>query len=83
LEALVAQAGLTPLSARDVDVTWNYTNLDAALRALISAGPAVRAINTSGEARVREAVAEAINRFRLANGAYRLENKFCYLIAAT
>ena len=54
---------------------------EAALRALLAAGPAVRAIQAAGEERVRAAVAQAIAPFRLSSGGYRLENRFRYLLA--
>jgi hypothetical protein len=41
----------------------------------------VKAIQTSAEEHVREAVVGAIAPFRLSSGGYRMENKFRYLIA--
>jgi SAM-dependent methyltransferase len=81
LEHLLAGAGLTAIAAGEVDVPWRFKNLDAALRALLSTGPSVRAIRAVGEPRVRHAVAEAISPFRTSGGEYRLENRFRFLIA--
>jgi hypothetical protein len=53
-----------------------------ALRAMLSAGPAERAIRNSGMDRAREAVANAIAPYRKPAGEYRLNNKFRYLIAS-
>jgi SAM-dependent methyltransferase len=81
LRSLVESAGLTPHSVHDVDVVWHYDDVEIAITSLLAAGPAILAIQTSGRDRVRAAAAEAIAPFRLANGAYRLENRFRYLIA--
>src|ERR671937_518267 len=67
LEELVAQAGLTPHAAHEVTTRWEYPDRDTALRGLLSAGPAVKAIDVGGEERVSEAVAESIAPFRTAS----------------
>jgi hypothetical protein len=72
---------LTPTEADEADVPWVYPDLRTALRGLMAAGPAVKAINASGEDRTREAIAEAIVPFRSVSGGYRLENTFRYVIA--
>jgi 2-polyprenyl-3-methyl-5-hydroxy-6-metoxy-1,4-benzoquinol methylase len=81
LRSLVASAGLTPVSVADVDVTWQFGDLDTALAAMLSAGPSVLAIQASGRDRVQATLQQAIAPFRLANGAYRLENRFRSLLA--
>jgi hypothetical protein len=77
-----ASAGLTPQLVEDVDVTWQFEDLDTALAAMLSAGPSILAIQTSGRDRVRATLERAIAPFRLSNGRYRLENRFRYLVAA-
>lgn len=81
LEALARDAGLTPKSIHDVDAPWTFPSLEVALRGLLSAGPAIRAIRHSGEAAVREAVARSIEPFKTPSGGYALRNKFRYLLA--
>jgi SAM-dependent methyltransferase len=81
LERLVEDAGLTPGEHVEVECTWPYPDLETALRGLLSAGPAVRAIRHAGEERVRRAVSDAIAPFRTAQGAYQIENTFRYLVA--
>jgi SAM-dependent methyltransferase len=81
LERLAVAAGLTPGDQLEVECTWYYPELDTALRGLLSAGPAVRAVRHSGEERVRRAVTDAITPFRTARGGYRIENTFRCLIA--
>jgi hypothetical protein len=46
------------------------------VRGLLSSGPAVKAIEHSGEAAARDAVLAAIEPLRTAEGGYRLENTF-------
>jgi hypothetical protein len=65
----------------DVDVTWQFENLATALAAMLSAGPSILAIQTSGRDRVRATLERAIAPFRLSTGRYRLENRFRYLVA--
>ena len=73
LEALVEQAGLAPKSVVDVDCPFEYPDLETLLRGFLSAGPSVKAIQVSGEARVRDAVTAAMAPFKLSSGGYRLE----------
>lgn len=81
LEALARRAGLTPMGVYDVDCPWVYSDLETALRGLLSSGPVVRAIEISGEKGMREAVTGALEPFRSSSGAYRMENKFRYMMA--
>ena len=83
LEELVAHAGLTPHAAHEITTRWEYLDRDTALRGLLSAGPAVRAINVAGKERVSEAVADSIAPFRTASGGYAIENSWRYLVAST
>jgi 2-polyprenyl-3-methyl-5-hydroxy-6-metoxy-1,4-benzoquinol methylase len=81
LEALAIQADLTPVEVADVAVEWCFADLDDALDALLSSGPAIRAIQIVGERRVRSVVTDSIRAFGTARGEYRLENTFRYLLA--
>ncbi len=81
LEALARQAELTPVEEVEVAVEWCFADLDDALDALLSSGPAVRAIQIVGERRVRTVVTDSIRPFGTARGEFRLENAFRYLIA--
>lgn len=81
LTALLRQAGLTPVYADEVECVWEYPDLETALKGLLSAGPAVKAIQTSGDQKVREAVVIAIAPFQQSSGSYRLKNQFRYVIA--
>jgi hypothetical protein len=62
-------------------VPWLWDDEETALRGLISAGPATRAIEAAGEQATRDAVRTAIAPYRRPDGGYRLENEFVYLVA--
>lgn len=82
LTALVRQAGLQPRHGGRIIESWKLsTDLNIALRTILSAGPAAAAIEHSGEERVREAITDVLAQFRTNSGAYHLENEFVYLIA--
>jgi len=80
LKALVSEAGLTPGAIVDVACPWVYPDIETALRGMLSAGPAERAIRASSFERAREAVAVAIKSYRTEAGDYRLNNTFRYLV---
>jgi SAM-dependent methyltransferase len=80
LEALARSAGLEPGRADEVPCPWTFPDLDAALSAMLSSGPTVKAINASGEAAVRDAVVTAIEPFRRPAGGYEIGSAFRYLI---
>jgi SAM-dependent methyltransferase len=81
LKALAVEAGLSTVAVVDVSCPWVYPDLDTALKGMLSAGPAERAIQASSHERARAAVAAAIETFRTSSGGYRLENTFRYLVA--
>jgi SAM-dependent methyltransferase len=81
LAAFLRQAGLKPLHAGAVPCMWEYADRETALRGNLSTGPAVRASQIAGEARVREVVGNSLAPFEQADGTYRLHNTFRYLIA--
>ena len=81
LPDLARDAGLEPIRSTEVDCVWRYADERTALRGLLSAGPAVRAIQASGERAVRQAVLKAIAPYRLPTGGYELLNTCRYVIA--
>jgi SAM-dependent methyltransferase len=82
LRAFASEGGLTPIDVVDVDMPFIYADVESALRGVLSAGPAARAIHAAGEGRVRDLVAAALAPYRLSSGGVRLENRFRYLVAA-
>jgi SAM-dependent methyltransferase len=81
LERLAEDAGLAPATSGDVRTTWAYPDHETALRAVLSAGPAVRVIEVAGEQAVREVTEQAIAPYRTAGGGYAIENEWRYVIA--
>ena len=81
LKGLAAEAGLSPGAVVDADCPWSFASLDVALRGMLAAGPAERAIRNSSMERAREAVSAAIAPYRRPAGDYLMRNKFRYLVA--
>ena len=83
LEALVIKSGLTPSVVKKVECPWDYPDEKTALRGLLSSGPAIRAIQETGEDMVRDLILKVIAPFKTRSGGYYLTNNFHYLIATT
>ena len=81
LKAFAAEAGLTPLNVIDVACPWIYPDLDTALKGMLSAGPAERAIRSSSPEKARDAIGDAIAPYRTPSGGYHMDNVFRYLIS--
>ena len=81
LEGVVTDAGLTPETSFDHAWAFDYADEPALLRSLLSAAPAVVAARTSGEQAVRHAIRGAMAPFLTADGGYRVENEWHYLLA--
>ncbi len=82
LESLVEEAGLTPDELHEVPCPWAYADLDTAVQALASSGPAVRAEQEAGREIVEQAIAQALQPYLdVATGIVQLENVFRYLVA--
>ena len=81
LEDLARRAGLEPERTRELDWTWRYPDRETALRGWLSVGLSSLAIEVAGEDAVRSALTSALERFRLTDGAYRLENTVRCLVA--
>jgi SAM-dependent methyltransferase len=81
LEALAAEAGLTPESAFDTTWAFVYADEEALGRAMVAvAGLAVLA-GADREQELKTAIVEGLAPYRRADGSYRLENEYRFLIA--
>ena len=80
-ESALEQAGLRVIDRGDVPEVLEYPDADAACRSMMAGSAGVRAIQHSGEERVRQAILERLDEFRVESGGYRFENRFRYLIA--
>jgi SAM-dependent methyltransferase len=81
LEALVEQAGLTATDDGYIELTFEYPDETALLKANNSNGPVVLAERTSGEATVADALRNALAPFRTVSGGYRIETEWRYVTA--
>jgi SAM-dependent methyltransferase len=80
LEALAGKAGLKPEGVTSITTTMAFPDEATALRGLIAAGVVERAIRNSGEAAVRNGIAEAIRPSRKADGSYAFKNEWRFLV---
>ena len=76
LENLVTDAGFKITESTDVPATWDYPDEETAIKGLISAGPAARAIGHSGYEPVHAAVKTAVQPYLQSNGHVVYHNKF-------
>jgi len=81
LASLLASAGFEPQATRDVICRFDYRDGTETLRALLSAGPAVRAIRHAGNEAVERSVLESVDAFRQADGSYAMPNAFRFTLA--
>jgi SAM-dependent methyltransferase len=81
LEATLETAGFTINSNQDVPTIWDFPDTIIALRGLLSAGPAVRAIDHSGKEKVQDAVLASLQPYIQADGHVVYHNKFRVVIA--
>jgi SAM-dependent methyltransferase len=83
LEALVEQAGLRAGAVGEVPTPYVWPDVATAVRAQSASGPAVKAIEHSGEDALRDALTAVMTRHQRGGGEVRLDNVFRYLIAWT
>ena len=81
VDSVLEGAGGRVVNRGNQSVVLEYPNVESACRAAMAGSGAVRAIQHSGEARVRQAILEALSPFRTEAGSYRMHNTFHYLIA--
>jgi SAM-dependent methyltransferase len=81
LAALLVGGGLEPGETRDIVCRFDYPNDEAAVQAMISAGPCVRAARHAGEEATRRALLESVEPYRQADGSYRIANAFRFTVA--
>ena len=81
LEHLMEAAGFTLYSVADIPAVWTYPDPATALKGLLSAGPAAKAIEHSGFEKVYRTVEDAIQPYLQSDGRLVLRNKFRVAIA--
>lgn len=78
LEQLVRDGGFDLEDIRRVDTPWRYRDLNMALRAFTSAGPAQQALEIVGEEKLRAVLEAATAPFLQPDGTYLLKNVFMF-----
>jgi SAM-dependent methyltransferase len=81
LERLVANARLSISEDGQIETSYEYSDLQTALRAIGSAGLTVLAERTAGPDAVTDAIAEALGPYITPTGGYRLEVESRYVKA--
>lgn len=81
LGALAEEAGLRPRRSLELDWSWQYPDLDTALRGLMSAGLSRLAVESAGEDAVKRALIDALRSLRVDGGAYEVNNSVHCLLA--
>ena len=81
LEKVLEETGLKIISTEDIPTIWNYPDTETALKGLLAAGPAIRAIEHSGFEKVQQAVAQALKPYVDNDGHVVYHNKFRIVIA--
>jgi SAM-dependent methyltransferase len=82
LEGLFEAAGLNVLESGEVDCPFNYPDFETFWRALVSAGPFQSTLRVVSEEKLRLALRDAVEAFRLGNGELLIQpNAFKYVVA--
>jgi SAM-dependent methyltransferase len=80
-ESAIEVASLHLLDRGEISIVLTFPTVEAACQAFLAGGTGARAIQYSGEQRVRGAIREALTEFRTETGEYRIQNRFRFLIA--
>jgi len=81
LEKNISEAGLNIVSVTDMSVTWDYPNLEMAMKGLMSAGPVARAVDNSGFETAYRTILDAVKPFARPEGNVVYNNKFRIVIS--
>ncbi|MDQ6833617.1 MAG: class I SAM-dependent methyltransferase, partial [Chloroflexota bacterium] len=81
IEAMMEEAGLTPVSSGDVPVVYEWPDIETATRAFLASGPGERIMQVAGEAAAREAMRPVLDSLGTNTGGVRSANAFHYVIA--
>ncbi len=80
LEALLASAGLEPVTSAEVPLTWAHEDADRAVRAVLASGGGALAIEAAGVEAARQALTAAAVPFTLPSGRIEMHNIFRFAI---
>jgi SAM-dependent methyltransferase len=76
LRELLTEAGFHVTGSADIPSIWDYPDTETALKGLLSAGPATRAIDHSGFDKVNTTLREAVKPYIKSNGHVVYHNAF-------
>jgi SAM-dependent methyltransferase len=82
LEGIAAAAGLTPQDAFDVSWAYRYEDDDTLARDMLAVGGLAELAGPARVDELRASILDALAPYRTADGAYRLENEFHFVVAA-
>ena len=82
MESVLKAVGLRSTDAGEFSIVLNYADAETASKAFLAGGGSARAMQHSGEERVRQAMRDVLKGFRAETGEYRIENRFRFVIAA-
>lgn len=81
LEKILEEIGFKIITSTDVSSTWDYPDVQTALKGLLSAGPVAKAVEASGFERVHQAISDVIQPYIQTNGHVVFHNKFRVVIS--
>ena len=81
VELVLEAAGLRLIDRGEVPIVVDYPDAESACRAMMAGSGGIRAVQHSGEERVRQTIVEALQEFRVGISGYRIENRFGFVIA--
>jgi ubiquinone/menaquinone biosynthesis C-methylase UbiE len=81
VEELLEQAGFVMRETGKAECHWNFSSLDEAVKAILSAGPSAEAIRYAGKEKVKEQLISTLADFNICDEIFVLENVFHYFIA--
>ena len=81
LEALAIEAGLTPETVFETSWAYTYPDDETLGRALVAPAGVAVLVGPEREDAIKAAIVEGLAEYRTAEGSYRLDNEYHYLIA--
>jgi hypothetical protein len=81
LESLSTEAGLVPESTFTTSWAYEYADERALARALVAPAGLALLVGPEREDEVKAAIVAGLAPFRTADGGYRLENEYRYVVA--
>jgi SAM-dependent methyltransferase len=82
IEALMSEAGLTPIVTEEISHSLVYPDAETAWRAIAAAAPCVRAVRHSGTEKVKDAVMATLAPFTQTDGSVVQRNRFRLVMAS-